>query len=199
MKSKMKRTLALFLTMLMLLTSNSSITTVFASAGNGEAESEATAETESTSVSADGGETETTLTPTPEATATPMPEAEPTQAADNSAGSGAQTRESTRTFNIEASINESGVTEATIQSGDTFTYIIGYTVPPTSGGENYSSVYIEIPLTGELQDRISVVTDETGIGGLSIRGEDIQTAYVRNDVLRINLNQTLTTGTGRRI
>lgn len=111
--------------------------------------------------------------------------------------------EEAREFAIEASINAVGTTSAEIPAGGSFTYIIGYTVPPTSGGETYDSVNITIDLSA-YKDRLSVAAATepgSGTGGLEIVGEDVQSAYIQPSTsqLVIRLNQSLTTGTGRTV
>ena len=72
-----------------------------------------------------------------------------------------------REFNIEASINTSGNLSEEILSGDSFTYIIGYTVPPTASGENYSAISIQIPLS-EFNGRLSVASDPRGLVAMQL-------------------------------
>ena len=104
-----------------------------------------------------------------------------------------------KVFELEASINDVGTRSDEISSGDTFDYIIGYTVLPLSGEANYTGMTIELPLTGELKDCLSVVENLSGPGGLAVSGEDVDSAYVRNNKLYISLKTTLTTGTARTI
>lgn len=225
MKSKMKRTLAVFLTMLMLLTSNSSVLSVMAdAAGSGTEISASSSAAEDTTDNgaatptvspSDGPVTDPVTSPEPTVTQEPAATQEPAVTPAQEAASETQSSrpaavnslksyaapaaEENKNFEFEASINTSGNRTADVQSGDTFDYILGYTVLPLTGGANYTAVTIQIPLDGTFANRLSVVGDEAGIGGLSVTGEDVQSAYVRRNTLYIGLKTTLTTGTGRRI
>ena len=149
MKSKMKRTLAVFLTMLMLLTSNSSVLSVMAdAAGSGTETSASSSAAEDTTDNgaatptvspSDGPVTDPVTSPEPTVTQEPAATQEPavtpaqeavseTQssrpAAVNSLKSyAAPAAEENKNFEFEASINTSGNRTADVQSGDTFDYI----------------------------------------------------------------------------
>lgn len=99
-------------------------------------------------------------------------------------------------FTIEASVNKSQNMSADILSGQSFDYIIGYTVPPIQGEGSYSAISIQV----ELPEYLSVVPDpESNFNGLSITGQDVKSAYMRERMLTINLNQTLTTGEAKTV
>jgi uncharacterized surface anchored protein/protocatechuate 3,4-dioxygenase beta subunit len=165
-----------------------------------------------------------TATPTPEATPTATATPEPAEAAEttpapettpaessastpaaqtqsSAAGNSAQTREGERIFKFEASINEQGTREAEVQAGDTFSYILGYNVPPLASGENFTSLTISISLGGELSKRLSLMEDETGVGGYAVQGEGVQAVTYRSNTgqLDIKLSQALQPGQGHRI
>ena len=76
------------------------------------------------------GQSQTTAeTTAPETTA---PEARQLSSRQHALSQSTMEAGASREFNIEASINTSGNLSEEILSGDSFTYIIGYTVPPTA-------------------------------------------------------------------
>jgi uncharacterized surface anchored protein/protocatechuate 3,4-dioxygenase beta subunit len=224
MKSKMKRTLAFFMVLLMVLTSNSSIVTALASDDGSTANpvetvaSEETLNEEDKEVSAESTTASDSEITTDSVTA-PSDETDTedeNQASDpvvseqnnsvqtqtdNSSNGGIQTREGEKIFEFEASINEAGTREAQIQSGDVFTYILGYNVPPLASGENFTGLTISIPLNGELAGRLSLMKDAAGIGGYAVYGEGVKSVNYRSSAgtLDIMLNDTFTAGEGQRI
>lgn len=152
----------------------------------------------------DGSQTESTgQSQTTAETTAPETTAPESQTAEQpAAANGIMTMEAgaSREFNFGASINESGNSSAEILSGGSFTYIIGYTVPPTSAGENYTSMTLQIDLS-EFDGRLTVAPNAEVSGGLDVIGEDVETAYYvpAFNTLNIRFKQVLTTGTGRTI
>ncbi len=98
-------------------------------------------------------------------------------------------------FVIEGSVNKVQNLTASILSGESFDYIIGYTVPPIQGEGSYSAVTIQV----ELPEHLSVVPDPDGINQLSITGQDVKSVYMRDRTLVINLHQTLQTGEAKTV
>ena len=93
-------------------------------------------------------------------------------------------------FVIEGSVNTVQNLSASVLSGESFDYIIGYTVPPIQDGDSYSAAAIQI----ELPEHLSVVPDADNFNQLSVNGQDVKSSYMLERTLVIKLDQSLMTG-----